>query len=125
MRKTAKQLIRLINYKNVLLDKTDTTVFLKEKGIRIGFGGIGKGYAAEKSKYLLNAYKKIKLIKMEVCKSKFLYFFLSKLFPVLHSRCFNFLLLLFIVLQAPQLKCRRKMLLACVLSNACCFSTPL
>jgi thiamine biosynthesis lipoprotein len=51
--KTAKQLVRLINYKNILLDKENCTVFLKEKGMRIGFGGIGKGYAAEKAKHLL------------------------------------------------------------------------
>ncbi len=51
--KTAKELVRLINYKNVLLDKENNTVFLKEKGMRIGFGGIGKGYAAEKAKQLL------------------------------------------------------------------------
>ena len=29
------------------------TVFLKEEGMRIGFGGIGKGYAAEMAKRLL------------------------------------------------------------------------
>jgi len=51
--KIAKQLVRLINYKNILLDKENCTVFLKEKGMRIGFGGIGKGYAAEKAKHLL------------------------------------------------------------------------
>lgn len=50
---TAKQLVRLINYRNVILDESNCTVFLKEKGMRIGFGGIGKGYAAEKAKYLL------------------------------------------------------------------------
>ena len=50
---TAKKLVRLINYKNVVLDQNNMTVFLKEKGMRIGFGGIGKGYAAEKAKYLL------------------------------------------------------------------------
>ena len=52
-RQTAKNLVRLINYKNVVLDQTHLTVFLKESGMRIGFGGIGKGYAAEKAKYLL------------------------------------------------------------------------
>jgi thiamine biosynthesis lipoprotein len=51
--KIAKELVRLINYKNVILDKENYTVFLKEKGMRIGFGGIGKGYAAEKAKHLL------------------------------------------------------------------------
>src|SRR6188768_3882836 len=50
---TAKSLVRLINYQNVLLDEKNCTVFLKEKGMRIGFGGIGKGYAAEKAKSLL------------------------------------------------------------------------
>ena len=33
--------------------KNECTVFLKEKGMRIGFGGIGKGYAAERAKLLL------------------------------------------------------------------------
>ena len=50
---TAKQLVRLINYRNVILDESNCTVFLKEKGMRIGFGGIGKGYAAERAKLLL------------------------------------------------------------------------
>ena len=49
----AKQLVRLINYKNIILDEKNGTVFLKEKGMRIGFGGIGKGYAAECAKALL------------------------------------------------------------------------
>src|SRR5678816_4220124 len=50
---TAKTLVRLINYRNVILDEKNCSVFLKEKGMRIGFGGIGKGYAAEKAKSLL------------------------------------------------------------------------
>jgi FAD:protein FMN transferase len=51
--KTAKRMVRLINYRNILLDEQDLTVFLKEKGMRIGFGGIGKGYAAERAKQVL------------------------------------------------------------------------
>lgn len=50
---TAAQSIRLINYRNIILDKGELTVFLKEKGMRIGFGAIGKGYTAEKVKGLL------------------------------------------------------------------------
>ncbi|HEY8688308.1 MAG TPA: FAD:protein FMN transferase [Chitinophagaceae bacterium] len=50
---TAKTSVRLINYKNVIVDEKASTVFLKEKGMRIGFGGIGKGYAAEKAKIIL------------------------------------------------------------------------
>lgn len=49
----AKESVRLINYNNVMLDTENQTVFLKEKGMRIGFGGIGKGYAAESAKRLL------------------------------------------------------------------------
>ena len=47
---TAKEMVRLINYQNIVLDREHTTVFLREKGMRIGFGGIGKGYAAEMAK---------------------------------------------------------------------------
>jgi FAD:protein FMN transferase len=50
---SAKQMVRLINYRNIILDAAGSTVFLKEKGMRIGFGGIGKGYAAERAKYIL------------------------------------------------------------------------
>jgi len=49
----AKETVRLINYKNVILNPADHSVFLKEKGMRIGFGGIGKGYGADKAKQLL------------------------------------------------------------------------
>jgi len=52
-RETAKKMVRLINYRNIILDEKACTVFLKEKGMRIGFGGIGKGYAADKAKFLL------------------------------------------------------------------------
>ncbi|MEL1243095.1 FAD:protein FMN transferase [Flavobacterium sp. DGU11] len=47
--------VYLINYNNIILNPEDGTVFLKEKGMRIGFGGIGKGYAAEMAKNLLAA----------------------------------------------------------------------
>jgi thiamine biosynthesis lipoprotein len=49
----AKQMVRLSNYHNIIVNEDDGTVFLKQKGMRIGFGGIGKGYAAEKAKELL------------------------------------------------------------------------
>ncbi|SDS04989.1 thiamine biosynthesis lipoprotein [Mucilaginibacter mallensis] len=41
------------NYKNVVLDPQAVTVFLKEKGMRISFASIGKGYAADRAKYIL------------------------------------------------------------------------
>lgn len=52
-KETARKTVRLINYKNVLLNEKDQTVFLKEAGMRIGFGGIGKGYAADRAKLIL------------------------------------------------------------------------
>jgi thiamine biosynthesis lipoprotein len=52
---TAKQMVRLINYRNVILNEKESSVFLKEAGMRVGFGGIGKGYAAERAKAVLKA----------------------------------------------------------------------
>jgi len=49
----AKKMVRLIDYRNIELDAKKCTVFLKEKGMRIGFGGIGKGYAAERAKMIM------------------------------------------------------------------------
>jgi len=50
---SAKKSVELINYQNIILDEEKKTVFLKLKGMRIGFGGIGKGYAAEMAKKIL------------------------------------------------------------------------
>jgi thiamine biosynthesis lipoprotein len=50
---TARNAVRLINYKNVIMNPEHLTVMLKEKGMRIGFGGIGKGYAADRAKAIL------------------------------------------------------------------------
>ena len=46
----ARERVSLIDYRKILLDPQKHSVLLKEKGMRIGFGGIGKGYAAEKAK---------------------------------------------------------------------------
>jgi thiamine biosynthesis lipoprotein len=50
---SAQKLVQLINYQNIILDEKEFTVFLKNKGMRVGFGGIGKGFAAEKAKNIL------------------------------------------------------------------------
>lgn len=50
---TAKKMVRLINYRNITLDEDNCTIFLRERGMRIGFGGIGKGYAAERAKFIM------------------------------------------------------------------------
>ncbi|WP_258139887.1 FAD:protein FMN transferase [Mucilaginibacter phenanthrenivorans] len=49
----ARNSVKLINYNNVILDEDACTIFLKEQGMRIGFGGIGKGYAADKARHVL------------------------------------------------------------------------
>jgi thiamine biosynthesis lipoprotein len=50
----AQASVKLINYQNIILNRPNRTVLLKEPGMRIGFGGIGKGYAADKAKQLLH-----------------------------------------------------------------------
>ena len=54
-KEVAKKSVRLINYKHIIVDIKNSTVFLKEKGMRIGFGGIGKGYAADSAKKIMQA----------------------------------------------------------------------
>ncbi|KAA3622764.1 MAG: FAD:protein FMN transferase [Flavobacterium sp.] len=39
--------VRKVGYNNIVLNRSDTTVLLKQSGMKIGFGGIGKGYAAD------------------------------------------------------------------------------
>jgi thiamine biosynthesis lipoprotein len=51
--KAAKRKLSLTNYKNVVLDAAKQTVFLKNKGMRIGLGAISRGYAADRAKYIL------------------------------------------------------------------------
>ncbi|MFM6947873.1 MAG: FAD:protein FMN transferase [Aquirufa sp.] len=49
----AKKSVELIDFRHIELNAEDQTVFLKRKGMRMGFGGIGKGYAADCAKKLL------------------------------------------------------------------------
>lgn len=51
--KIIKNSVSKVGFQNIELNKEKGTVFLKEKGMKIGFGGIGKGYAADKAKQLL------------------------------------------------------------------------
>lgn len=52
--------IAKINYENILLDPENKTVFLKKEGMRIGFGAIGKGYAANKAMMVMKQLEGIK-----------------------------------------------------------------
>ena len=47
------QSVNHINYEKIVLDAENSTVFLMDKGMKIGFGGIGKGYAANRAAQLL------------------------------------------------------------------------
>ncbi|WP_400073573.1 FAD:protein FMN transferase [Zobellia russellii] len=42
-----------VGFHNIVLNPENSTIFLKEEGMKIGFGAIGKGYAADKAKALL------------------------------------------------------------------------
>jgi thiamine biosynthesis lipoprotein len=44
-----------VGFENIVLDEMNYTVFLKLEGMKIGFGAIGKGYAADKAKDLLKS----------------------------------------------------------------------
>ena len=47
--------VALINWQNIETDAATNSVRLAQKGMRIGFGGIGKGYAADKAKAVMAA----------------------------------------------------------------------
>ena len=51
-----EKLKSLIDYRNIQLNEGRKEVFLKKKGMRIGFGAIGKGYAAMKAKDVMTSY---------------------------------------------------------------------
>lgn len=48
-----KKSVEKVGYQNIILNPKDTTIFLKNKGMKLGLGGIGQGYIADKIKVLL------------------------------------------------------------------------
>ncbi len=50
---TIKELQQRINFRHILLDKSRNAVMLKQEGMKIGFGAIGKGYAALRAKVVM------------------------------------------------------------------------
>jgi len=48
-----RESVSKVGYENIILNSADNTVFFKYKGMKISFGAIGKGYAADKAKELL------------------------------------------------------------------------
>lgn len=45
-----QQSIQNVGYQYIVLDSLNSTIFLQKKGMKIGFGSIGKGYAADKGR---------------------------------------------------------------------------
>lgn len=50
---TAPKTVAGISYKDIVLDAAAQTVFLTHKGMRISFAANGKGYAADRAKFVL------------------------------------------------------------------------
>lgn len=50
-----KKSVERIGYQKIVLDKQKSTIFLKDAGMKLGLGGIGQGYIADKIKDLLQS----------------------------------------------------------------------
>jgi thiamine biosynthesis lipoprotein len=50
-----KQSVAKVGYKNIILDSVNCTVFLKLKGMKIGFGALGEGYAGDRCRDMMVA----------------------------------------------------------------------
>jgi thiamine biosynthesis lipoprotein len=50
-----KKSVEKVGYQNIILDKERLTIFLKKKGMKIGFGALGEGYAADKCRDMMLA----------------------------------------------------------------------
>ncbi len=50
-----KKSVEKVGYNNIILDKKSSTVFLKLKGMKIGFGALGEGYAADQCRKMMLA----------------------------------------------------------------------
>ncbi len=48
-----KKSVEKVGYKNILLDSVNSTIYLKLKGMKIGFGALGEGYAADEGRKLM------------------------------------------------------------------------
>lgn len=48
-----KNSVAKVGYQNIILNEKESTIFLKNKGMKLGLGGIGQGYIADKIKVLL------------------------------------------------------------------------
>lgn len=50
-----KNSVAKVGYENIILDSLNNTIFLKTKGMKIGFGALGEGYAADRCRQMMIA----------------------------------------------------------------------
>ena len=50
-----KKSVEKVGYKNIILDSINSTIFLKLKAMKIGFGALGEGYATDKCRAMMLA----------------------------------------------------------------------
>lgn len=50
-----KKSVEKVGYQNIILDSVNTTIFLQKKGMKIGFGALGEGYAADRCRDMMIA----------------------------------------------------------------------
>ena len=50
-----KKSVEKVGYQNIILDEERSTIFLKNKGMKIGFGALGEGYAADQCRDMMMA----------------------------------------------------------------------
>jgi thiamine biosynthesis lipoprotein len=50
-----KRSVEKVGYKNIVLDSVNSTIFLRLKGMKIGFGALGEGYAADRCREMMLA----------------------------------------------------------------------
>lgn len=50
-----KKSVEKVGYQNIILDEERSTIFLKNKGMKIGFGALGEGYAADQCRAMMMA----------------------------------------------------------------------
>lgn len=50
-----KKSVEKVGYQNIILDSVNSTIFLSKKGMKIGFGALGEGYAADKCRDMMLA----------------------------------------------------------------------
>lgn len=48
-----KRSVEKVGYKNIILDSVNSTIYLKLKGMKIGFGALGEGYAADRCREIM------------------------------------------------------------------------